>query len=1076
MAAVPTDPYNMLGPETDAQQAATAEDPDVSSFAKLIGQKFGGGDDAVDALKAILSILQAAFGMQNKGVVMAESIRGGLMNFGAPGIMPGGQLGVINGRDVASYYASEAVKRELVSEFTNPVTGRTNALAHGLNVAELGKAAKLAFESGEQFKGGPMFESETVTKDSLLKMQQSKDPAVREEAKTLQEGSIRQRVTPDGKRQAVKMFEEYASTLGSIKEVLGSKALDDVENTMNELFGGSIQKYGVKAARMRMLQIKALGETSFGGGVAGSTAAAAALAASADAGLAVWAPELSPEAARQQFGTLVSHGAIYAQRMAAAAGAAGALNQAEASKGGFFTRTPTPSDVARTEPQVIATIQKQEPELVAAQFSLQKRGNAATAEQKSELRGLEEAFVSAGGDEKKLATARLGLSAFVSKISGGQSVGTVIARAGGIERTYQQLSAENAERNANVVSRNSTARYEDLQYDQFASDTNYNTKEFGNLDKNTAGLLGRSITSLSATTTGELADIVDRTADPSTREMQLRDYFDNHKSAKEALSGSMRGSPEEQKAQMDQFYSALANKGSGLLVRKMKTDQNSTEDLRTFVSREDVMAETKKNHAAYWKTKQQNATATTGDAMDEFMKGLTGQHDWTDDEVIRAVEDNSHKKTKGSAKSDDELITDLELGEQKNPETKGAVWSFKTDKDNKLMLGEDEDLDLVRLQTAVGEAGAKKIGLPNTAGEAKKWLESADNQAALGAAMGNSGIVSQQVGVRKWAALGTDAANAQGLPKSLSDLRKQQAEGAPKSEHPELEGLVKTFKTDKEDNLILGEGDEGGKDLKNLREAIGEDTAAKIGLPNTAEEAKKWLESTDNQNAVDVAMAGTGVTSEKNGIRKWLSHKDKNAMTQNLDMQAAKNTYKNITGEEFTGELKDIVNADGSVDPTKLPDAYKEGVQKNMTPEKLDKLDREALWDSSGDISIDKDGKVVNKSKGNANKERLFGSVVPLLTDEQKKDLAATEESRLRDDSDRDGQLRTELANLDRAHADPHTENYRKKKEEHLRLSARMEGTEKHLALLGGSSNAMKTVVMHNVRMMNVSPTPIPSR
>ena len=265
---------------------AAQEDPGIAQIADVLAGKLG--EAFRGPIKDLGLMLQTMLGINNKGVSSAVSVLGGVQNYGAPGLMPGGGSGIIGGRDVASMYAAQAIQRDVMGQFFDPVTGRGSPMARGLDQAQMGQAMALAMSSGVQYSRGNIFGSANITQDYVdRQIREGKELAMRtgnksvlEHAKTLKVGGVDTFLNDTGKQTLTKAAEDAAAMLSSINDVMGSKALQDLEGTMQKLFGGSAAQFGMRAARLRMLNIQSIAPY-YGEGALGAERAAAALQTSA---------------------------------------------------------------------------------------------------------------------------------------------------------------------------------------------------------------------------------------------------------------------------------------------------------------------------------------------------------------------------------------------------------------------------------------------------------------------------------------------------------------------------------------------------------------------------------------------------------------------------------------------------------------------------------------------------------------------------------------------------------------------------------------------------------------------------
>ncbi len=289
--------------------AAATGDPRVNAISKAVASKVGGGEFLI---RDLIMALQAGAGVENSGVAAAQSLRAGVMRGGIQGIMPNGQVGMINGMDVASQQAAQAMQQQMMKAFTNQVTGAPNYRAHGLDMGELGRLGGYMMSQGAGLVNGPMYRSELLDQqriDQLRNEAQNMQPGAGRaeamaQARGLKVGQLHMTGTSN-LNQFNSMLEDGADTLKAIKDVFGAGALKDLDATFQELLGGSLQEIGPRAARARMMGIKSMGTTFFGGDMqaAGiySLGNQRGLAAAIGAGM-----NIDPQTAEGMFGKLTS--------------------------------------------------------------------------------------------------------------------------------------------------------------------------------------------------------------------------------------------------------------------------------------------------------------------------------------------------------------------------------------------------------------------------------------------------------------------------------------------------------------------------------------------------------------------------------------------------------------------------------------------------------------------------------------------------------------------------------------------------------------------------------------------------
>lgn len=734
--------YSLFGAE---------QDPAANAIAKILSQKFGGAEGLI---RDLTLAIQALAGLDNKGVTMAQGIRGAVQNYGLPGQSSTGQSMFMGGRDVASFYTAQAVQREVLKEFVSPVTGLPNSKAYGLNAGEMGQAAQIAFSSGQQFAGrASMFETQKLTaevyKDLQTRAQKEfdgGDSSLKNELATLKEGDTRQILSEDGKNRLKKMMDDANATLGAIKDVMGSESLKNLDQTMSTLFGGKISEFGLQASRLRMTQIKAMGSATFGGGAEGNKDAAAAYAASADSVLSGIAPGMHPDEARAKFGLLGAHAATYATRQAAAGGAAAAANVGVAAGVGIQVKAQNMTEIANEKGKQAGQYMSEESAQAAMEYSLQLTRNGGTEEQKAEAERLRQQMIDAGADKDKIAAARQGMEAFVGRMTG-MSTGDVVARAGGHDKLLSKLTEDAVGNLSRTATGSIEARNQGLMEDAFRTDSKYQTEEYG-LTQDEAALLGKGAMNLSDVTNSGLEAVMDDMQSPEQNYANAKEYFDKNPGARSALRSA--GVDEEE------YLRTLSEKGSKGLTTALKQSGRHYAGQESFIGKEDQQKQVMDELAAFNRDHQGGANSTRGDFMEEFLKGLTGVREWKDDELL------------GSVAAD--------------KATADQVKTFGM-KDN-LLTGEGDE--------AAGLAAALKgkvPGMPTDPDELRTWLKDPANNQAAQSALATDGVLSMKDGKARW--MGKDSKEA---------AQKNLDTAAMKAEHKLLTGDdldIETVKNDK---------------------------------------------------------------------------------------------------------------------------------------------------------------------------------------------------------------------------------------------------------------------------------------
>lgn len=437
--------------------AAATGDPLVNAVSRAGASKLGGGETLI---KDLVMLLQSMAGIENGGVAMSQNMRAGVMRGGIMGVTPGGQTGMINGMDVASQQAANAMQQQMLRTFTNPVTGLGNHRASGLDQAELGRLGGYMLGQGVGLSNGPMFQGEVMNQgriDQLRKEAQAMTPGHKRaealrEVEGLKVGHLRLSETANmGK--FTDMMEDGADTLKSIKEVFTSSALKDLDSTFQDLLGGSLAEIGPRAARARMMGIKSMGTTFFGGDMqaAGvySLGNQNGMAAAIGAGM-----NIDPQTAKELFGKLASAIASEADisGMTGQYGQTAAANVA--AKFGVGMHTAGAAEVSAANQRDIGLITNENTEALALVALKQRTGATMADADKSKIAAALQKMSGADTVEKQN-SARLEMEALFQQLAG-TSTGNYIANAGGTAKVLGNLNGASS---AQLMK----ANWEDLQ-------------------------------------------------------------------------------------------------------------------------------------------------------------------------------------------------------------------------------------------------------------------------------------------------------------------------------------------------------------------------------------------------------------------------------------------------------------------------------------------------------------------------------------------------------------------------------------------------------------------------------------
>lgn len=587
--------YSILGAQ---------DDPTVTALARLLGSKTGFSQGL---FKDLIMLIQALAGIENKGVVMAQNVKGAMQQYGAPGVV-GNTNGFIGGNDVTSMYATEAMRQQVLKSFTNPVTGLPNSSAYGLNTGEMGQAAALAMSSGFQYAsgGGPTAFRAGKVDDLRKQAELGKDDQMLNQLKGLDANSYTTVFNSGWAEKTKAAVGQAASVLGSIKEVLGSEALKNLGHTSEKLFGTTnINEFGFDNARKRMTEIQAYGDMFYGGGPEGRKTAAVAFQTTADfAGGGVYG----------------AHAAAYAQRMAAAGGLASAQNQGVLNGFGYSKAPVRQEKLAATIGQDLNIIKDQEIEQLAMETAIQEKGTRLTETQKNRASALRQQFIDAGGDQIKIAKARQGMAALTHDLSGESISRFAFLHHGkeGMEAGLTEVGMSHLhETQEKVLSK----RLQDNLFSIYTKDK----------DLHSLGLAGNSGARLAmagANLTGANLSAVIKSLQNGGGD--LKTIMANNPAIAQALSAAG--------IKPEQFVADATQKGKGGAAADamLSGSQRANAFVPEFIGTE-AQAQHQQQVLKSMTMGRTLGPLHRGDLVEEMLKGYYGQHDWTNSELTESL-------------------------------------------------------------------------------------------------------------------------------------------------------------------------------------------------------------------------------------------------------------------------------------------------------------------------------------------------------------------------------------------------------------------------------------------------------
>lgn len=661
--------YSLYGAEQDSGALAVS---------KLVGDKLGPGFEQI--MRDLVLAIQALTGMQNKGVSSAMNILGGVQNYGAPGLMPGGGQGTIGGQGVASYYAAQAMQRDVMRSFYNPLTNAPNDRAYGLNQAEMGQAANLVFRSGRQYGMGNLYESKAVTENYRMQQiaagqqhfQQTGDRSLLMDAEGLQIGGQHTIMSESGKQKMRAAVQDVNATLGAIKDVMGDESLKNLEDTMQKLFGGDIMQFGERAARMRMAQVKAL-SMNYGGGPEGVKSAVAALGASA-------AVTNTGSAA------LDFHTAIFSERMSQAGGRASLMNQGVASANGYYVPPTTHGEKNQTISQQTGAIAREEEELLLAQITLQSQGGGTDAQKKQMAQAREK--LKRATTEDELFNARQELKAFTYSMDENAN----LAKYGGAESARKMLSPEEQASTAADLAFMVQNRNQNFLGKVFGTEKRFTTQM--GLTSEQASAFGLGAANMNPQSFNELQDIMNEKS-PEQRAERMRKFKADNPGIESVLGTNA-----------DEFWKvAESGKITGQQARAFVGAASSYAETKGFVPKfaQDMQAQEEyQNHVR----SNYQGKVGSGDFLEDLSKGIYGDRTWSSQEKMNEI-----IQSKGS-------YSELMLKEDKFSGTKENLETLK-----KLLSPEEQ----------------RSMGMPTDEAEALKWMQTASGSLGIQEALKSGG-------------------------------------------------------------------------------------------------------------------------------------------------------------------------------------------------------------------------------------------------------------------------------------------------------------------------------------------------
>lgn len=834
---------------------SAGQDQSINSLVNIVTSKLG--EQLREPLRDLALAVQSLTGIGNKGVQSAISTLSGIQNYGVPGMLPSGGNGTIGGQTIASLHAAQAVQNQILSNFTNPITGAASSRSYGLNQAEMGKAAGWAMSTGMQYSGGVnMFQTSKVDDayrhEQLLRGREvynrTGNRSLYDQARELQTGQMHTTMTGEGEKIMNKAMEDAAATLGSIRRVMGGKAMEDLDDTMRKLFGGDASKFGLRAARMRMAEIEA--SASYYGGK--EAAASAYTAAAATVGTS---------------SAIVNAQAAGAIEKAARAGVRGNLK----SQGvGYDISPESHADYAGRMGDTVGNVLQDEKEFLLMERSLKAKGSASEAE-KSQIDELYRARNAARTPEE-LAAVRSRAYALSQSFMPGKTLEDF----GGQEQALKDLGPQGSARftaqGLQQVQQGSQAAAQ--RYFQQDEGTN---KLLG-LSAKDAGVLGLGISNMDPMLQAQLGKVLQSGGN--------LDEFRKTAGADDTLG-----------VNADEFWNLLKQ---GKLTQEGVARFGAAKDLPQlkrlgFTSKSQMAQQSEEDYNAYAR-KNYLGEQKPQDFVDELLKGVTGNRDWTNVEKLNEVMRNAPSRVK----------------------------RLSTDQDR--ISGSDENLKVLQgLNPEELRALSAKGMPPLTDSEAvKKWMASGAGSQAIGEVISSgsrTGAFSQ--GAFVFSEEGEGHAAADRLSKQAMKKGSPFGQEAPTPAADETAGgyqarlkqyIASKLRSGGEDELISNTL-EGGKDLDEVLKSDMLSQEQKDALFGKV--AKKREELTSQIDKYTKMAETGGVEDGKSVTKEAASDKVKELTQKRMRLEEMGNKYISTAGQSVNAKDMVTINAPTVVINTK---------------------------------------------------------------------------------------------------------------------------------------------------------------
>jgi hypothetical protein len=265
------------------------------------------------------------------------------------------------------------------------------------------------------------------------------DNSLSDEVAGLQLGGTRVSAITGNTDKLNKYFEDAAQTVSAVKEIFGSKSIQELDAAMQTFFGGGLDDIGQTAARFKAARVKAMAGAYFGGNM--QEAAKFTVAAGNSVTSFLGGPGMSPQEAQERFALVgASVGATVAS-YSLAGGASQANSSGFLSQFGIDTRPRGEAEIQmRTAQDVAAFMDEEEEALALASVYQQYEATLSDTEKANIQKSLN--AVSSASSPEELQRKRAEANALVSSLTGGLSTRDVLAAGGGEKAVLEGLKGE----------------------------------------------------------------------------------------------------------------------------------------------------------------------------------------------------------------------------------------------------------------------------------------------------------------------------------------------------------------------------------------------------------------------------------------------------------------------------------------------------------------------------------------------------------------------------------------------------------------------------------------------------------